>query len=48
MKVKEMTISDVHQTVVFKNELGRLLSELDYIQNIMGTMVILFSGIMSL
>ena len=22
MKVKEMTISDVHQTVVFKNELG--------------------------
>lgn len=32
MKVKEMTISDVHQTVVFKNELGRLLSELDYIR----------------
>lgn len=31
MKVKEMTISDVLQTVVFKNELGRLLSELDYI-----------------
>ena len=27
-----MTISDVHQTVVFKNELGRLLSELDYIR----------------
>lgn len=33
MKVKEMTISDVHQTVVCKNELGRLLSELDYIRN---------------
>ena len=32
MKVKEMTISDVLQTVVFKNELGRLLSELDYIR----------------
>lgn len=32
MKVKEMTISDVHQTVVFKNELGRLLSELDNIR----------------
>lgn len=32
MKVKEMTISDVHQTVVFKNELGRLLYELDYIR----------------
>lgn len=32
MKVKEMTISDVHQTVVFKNELERLLSELGYIR----------------
>ena len=32
MKVKEMTISDVLQTVVFKNELGRLLSELDCIR----------------
>ena len=32
MKVKEMTISDVLQTVVLKNELGRLLSNLDYIR----------------
>lgn len=32
MKVKEMTISDVLQTVVFKNELRRLLSELDCIR----------------
>lgn len=27
-----MTISDVLQTVEFKDELGRLLSELDYIR----------------